>query len=69
MTNTVKLRTKVKASGLKYWNIAKQMNLTTYGLQRKIDNMSEFKSSEIAKFCEILGITSLEEKENIFFAN
>lgn len=34
----------------------------------KIDNRTEFKSSEIATLCEILNVESLEQKEKLFFA-
>ena len=68
MTDSAALREKIKASGLKYAFIANQLGLTPYGLSLKIDNVNEFKGSEIAKLCKILNITSLKEKECIFFA-
>lgn len=68
MTNTKELLSLIKNSGLKKGYIAEQLKITTYGLQKKIQNDSEFKSSEIAIMCELLNITSLKEKERIFFA-
>lgn len=68
MTDTDALRSLIKSNGIKLIYIAEQLGLSAYGLQLKIDNKTEFKAGEIAKLCEILGITSLREKEQIFFA-
>ena len=68
MTDTNTLRLLVKNAGLKFAYIAKQMDLTPYGLQNKIDNRTEFKASEIAKLCKILSIDQ-NQKESVFFAN
>lgn len=68
MTDTKKIRRLIKENGLRLSYIAEMLGLTTYGLSRKINNINEFKSSEISALCEILQITSLEEKEILFFA-
>jgi len=68
MTNTIKLRNKIEDSGLKYGYIAKKIGISRFALNKKINNESEFKSSEILIICEILGVESLDEKEAIFFA-
>jgi hypothetical protein len=68
MTNTDAVRQLIKEKGLKYGFVASELGITTYGLQLKINNKNEFKSGEIARMCATLGITSLEEKERIFFA-
>ena len=68
MTNAKLLREIVEKSGLKYKFIAEKMGLSRFGLMKKIDNENEFKASEIEKLCEILGINSLEDREDIFFA-
>lgn len=67
MTDTQELKKIIEISGLKYKNIAKFLGITPFGLQNKINNVTEFKSSEVKKMCNILGITSLEQKEKIFF--
>lgn len=67
MTDTNKLRKKIEESGLKYKYLAKSLGLTYLGLQKKINNESEFKASEIATLCKILKISSSQEKETIFF--
>lgn len=68
MTNTEKLRSHVKKSGLKLSYIAKTIGLTRAALYNKITNRSEFKASEIDELCRILNITSYKERESIFFA-
>jgi hypothetical protein len=69
VTNTELLNQLIEESGLKKKYIAEQLGITGYGLQRKIENQSEFKSSEISILCNVLNITSLKQKEAIFFAN
>lgn len=69
MTDTEKLRDLIKGSGLKLSFIASKMGITPYSLTKKITNVTEFRTCEISSLCEILGIDSLQEKENIFFYN
>ena len=69
MTNTKLLENRIKISGLKKSFIAESMGLTPYGLAKKINNATEFKTSEVAELCKILNITSLRERDDIFFAN
>lgn len=69
MTNTIALRNKIDEKGLKYNYIAKQLGLSPYGFQLKVDGRNEFVGSEIAKLCEILGITTTKELKAIFFNN
>lgn len=66
MTDTKALRRKIRESGLKYIYLAEQLGLSPYGLQKKIDNLSEFKASEICKLSDILGISDTEVR-TIFF--
>lgn len=58
MTNTELLRNIIKESGLKYKFIANKLELSAYGLQKKIDNATEFRTSEISALCKILNIDS-----------
>lgn len=68
MTNSVLLKRKIEESGLRRGFIVKKLN-TSYGwLNKKIENIKPFTAEEIQVLCEILGITDLEEKEHIFFA-
>ena len=68
MTDTKRLREIVNESGLKYQFIAEKMGLSRFGLMKKIENETEFKTSEVEKLCEILHIDSVEERMEIFFA-
>lgn len=68
MTNTALLRNTINDSGLKLSYIARQMGLSAYGLQKKIDGDSEFKASEIAGLCDILKINDSRQRDAIFFA-
>lgn len=67
MTDTKMLRDRINSLGLKYKYIASVLGISTYALQMKIDNDSEFKVSEVNSLSEILGLT-LKEKDMIFFA-
>ena len=69
MTDTALLERKIAESGLKKSYIAKAMGLSRYGLTLKIQNLNEFKASEIEKMCILLGITDMEERCAIFFAS
>jgi hypothetical protein len=68
MTNTELLMEYFKNSGLKLGFIAEKVGLSRYGLAKKINNDTEFKASEIEKLCELLHITSMEDRSRIFFA-
>ena len=67
--NTKKLKSKIINSGIKYKAIAKYLGLSYYGFQKKVNNETEFKASEIASLCKILDITDSKTKEEIFFDN
>ena len=68
MTDTQALLILIEHSGLKKGYIAKRLGLTTFGLQKKIENKSQFKAEEIKILCDVLEIKSLKDKERIFFA-
>lgn len=67
MTDVELLNQRIRDSGLKFSFIAQKMGLSYYGLRRKLNNLCEFKASEISSLCDILGITNVAEKEAIFF--
>ena len=69
MVNTELLNKKINDSGLKKTFIADKLGITRQALFLKINNVTEFMSSEVQGLCELLGITSLKEKESIFFAS
>ena len=67
MTDSVALREWIHRHGLKYNAIAAIIGITPYSLQKKIDNETEFKASEIATFVNDLGM-SKSTRDKIFFA-
>lgn len=69
MTDTARLKEEIKNSGLKKGWIAAELGLSSYGLQRKINNQSQFKAGEIKGLCQVLHINSLRKKEEIFFTD
>lgn len=69
MTDTTKLSQIIDESGLKMAYIAQNIGISGYSLSKKINNVTEFKTSEIKKLCKLLNITSLKAKDDIFFAN
>ena len=68
MTNTELLRDKIKDSGLKISYIAEKLGLSPAHFRRKMNNLFSFDQCEIGVLCDLLHITSLKEKEAIFFA-
>lgn len=68
MINSELFREIVKEKGFKYQFLAEGICVTPYALQKKIDNLNEFKGSEIAKLTKLLGITKTQ-RDDIFFAN
>lgn len=67
MTDSEALRLKISEEGLKLKFVAQQLGITRQGFRLKVNNTNEFTSGEIQKLCEILNISSLKEKERIFF--
>ena len=68
MTDTVALNEAIKISGLKKGFIAEKLGISRFAFQKKETNVTQFKVGEIDVLCKLLGITSLKEKDRIFFA-
>lgn len=68
MNNTILLEEKIKASGKKKTYLAQKVGLSLTGFRNCIINKAEFKSTQINILCDELSISSLQEKESIFFA-
>ena len=68
MNNTALLVEKIKESGKKNKFLAEKVGLSYAGFRNCVTNKAEFKSSQIDILCDELNITSLKEKEAIFFA-
>lgn len=67
MTDTVKLEMAITRSGITKKKLAERLGLSDMGLYKKINNITEFKASEISILQEILRLTH-EERDAIFFA-
>ncbi len=68
MTDSQALRKWISDRGLKLKYVAARLGLTPFGLAKKINNVTQFKVSEIAAFVTELGMT-VAERDAIFFAN
>lgn len=69
MTNTELLDKKIEESGKKIGYLAEKCGLSLAGFYNCRTNKAEFKASHIKILSEELGITSLKEKDQIFFAH
>lgn len=68
MTNSDLLKQVIEESGLKIGFIASFVGISRQLLWKKVNNLTPFNQYEIDKMCEVLKITSLRQKEAIFFA-
>jgi hypothetical protein len=68
MTNIELLEKKIQEVGKKKSFLARKCGLSRAGFRNCVLNKSEFKTSQVDVLCAELGITSLREKEAIFFA-
>lgn len=68
MTNTELLEGKIKKSGKKISYLAEKCGLSYAGFRNCITNKAEFKVSHVEILCRELEITSLKERQTIFFA-
>ena len=59
MTNSEELRRLIDQKGFKLKYVAEYLGLSPYGFNLKLNNKKEFKTSEVAALCEVLGIESL----------
>ncbi len=66
-TNTELLEAKITQSGKKKTYLAEKCGLSLAGFRNCCVNKAEFKASHIQILCRELNITSLREKEAIFF--
>lgn len=67
MTDTLELEIAIKRAGLTKDEVAKKLNLSNMGFYQKLNNITEFKASEISRLYDILNLKSLEEQQRIFF--
>ncbi len=67
MTDTLELEIAIKRAGLTRREVAEHLNLSVMALYCKMNNITEFKASEIASLYNLLNLQSLEEQQQIFF--
>ena len=68
MVDSAKLKAILVEKNLRQEDVAKALGISTQTFNYKINNKSEFLSSEIAKLCEILGVVDEQKVVHIFFA-
>lgn len=68
MTNTKLLEDKIKKSGKKISYLAEKCGLSYAGFRNCVTNKAEFRVSHVEILCHELEITSLKERQAIFFA-
>ena len=69
VTNLALLEEKIRLSGKKKSYLASKLGLTSAGFRNCCTNKSEFRISHVRILCEELNITSLKERDEIFFAH
>ena len=68
MTNVGLLKDKVVKSGLRSAFIAERLGISRATWYNKLNGKSPFTAEEIKRLCDTLHITSLREREEIFFS-
>lgn len=67
MVQTEELKKKMAASGFRNNYICEQIGITRQALDKKINNKSPFRASEIYVMVDLLKLSN-EEKQSIFYA-
>ena len=67
MTNVVALKNLIEQRGIKISYICRETGICRTSLWKKMNGMTEFKQSEVAKISEVLGLKK-REVDSIFFA-
>lgn len=68
MVDSVLLDEKIKQSGLKVNYIADTLGISRAGFDKKRNNKTPFRKSEIYVICDLLKIYDSDDKMRIFFA-
>lgn len=69
MVNTKLLKEKLEKSGLRTGFICKALKISRKTFYNRVNGVYPFRTPEVEKLCELLHITSLREKNDIFFSN
>lgn len=64
MTNSNKLRAKIRENGFTQKEVAEKIGISLQSLSYKINNKIEFRASEMERLCNLLDIT---DKDSYFF--
>ena len=66
MTDTVEFEIALKRVGLTKKKVAQSLGISDMSLYQKVNNITEFKASEISKLYELLKLSSLTDQQKIF---
>ena len=69
MTNSIEFDIATKRANVTKRYIAQALGITEMGLYKKVNNVTEFKASELAKLYEILQLQTLDDQQRVFFAH
>lgn len=68
MVDTDKLKGLLVSNGLRQEDAAKAIGISTQTFNGKINNKTDFLSSEIEKLCELLNLKNADKVLEIFFS-
>lgn len=68
MTNVELLEDRIRKSGKKKSYLAERLGLSNAGFRNLCRGKSQFRTGQVQVLCEELNISSLREREEIFFA-
>lgn len=68
MTDSIEFEVALKRAGLTKKEVARQLGISEMGLYKKINNITEFKASELSKLYELFKLETIESQQRIFFA-
>lgn len=66
MTDTIEFEIALKRAGLTKKKVAQSLGISEMGLYQKVNNITEFKASEISKLYDLLNLSNLAEQQKIF---
>ena len=66
MTNTSKIKGKIAEKGYTFTSFAEAVNISRPALRKKINDIVDFKASEIERVCSVLDITRAEISDYFF---
>lgn len=61
MVNTLELKSLIVKNGFTQKELAKLLGISSVSFNKKLNNVVEFKASEVQKLCNVLNIASFNE--------